>query len=323
MTLPLAPPVAYRDGYLFGRYRSPIVDPSFPFRLGDRWRLKEWTYLSVATDELFLAFGLVQLGYASNLFLYAVERSTGITHELEESLPAGAGLTMAPSSVLGTTEWRWRGQQVRVRYDHGWHVTLDVRFPKGPALAAGFHLESTEALALLHDLGGGRPAYTHKAAGLPAAGTAVLGGATFDLQGGLGALDWTRSRANRETVWKWASFASHQGGRALGLNLSAEVYEDSVGASPENAYWVDGEVHPLGAVRFELPPEGERTTHPWKLVGDEVDLVFEPLGARAQRLDLRLIQSTFVQPYGSFHGRIAEHAIDGAFGVVEDHQSLW
>jgi len=30
-----------------------------------------------------------------------------------------------------------------------------------------------------------------------------------------------------------------------------------------------------------------------------------------------------VQPYGTFHGRLADHVVDGAFGVVEDHESLW
>ncbi len=324
MTLPLAPPVAHRaEGFLFGRYRTPIANPLFPFRIGDRWRLKEWHYSSVATPELFLAFGLVQLGYASNLFLYAVDRTTGRALELEDTLPGGAGLALAPSSVRGTTEWRFNGQQIRIDYDRGWDITLAVRFRSGEKLAARFRLEPVDALALLHDLGGGRPAYTHKAAGMPASGTAVLGGRTFDLGGGLGVLDWTRSRAKRETIWKWASFASRQGEHDLGLNLSADVYEDARGVSQENAYWVDGAVHPLGHVDFELPPEGRHATHPWKLTGEGVDLVFEPAGARAQRLDLRLIRSTFVQPYGTFHGRLADHVVDGAFGVVEDHESLW
>ena len=323
MTLPLAPPVAHREEWLFGRYRSPIANPLFPPELRDRWRLKEWHYTSVATSELFLAFGVVQLGYASNLFLYAVDREAGRTYELEEALPAGLGLTMAPSSVRGTTTWRQSGRMVTATHRHGrWEITIDATFPDGPRLSAHFELASIEALALLHDLGGGRAAYTHKAAGLPVAGSAMLGGRTFDLHQGLGVLDWTRSRANRETTWKWASFAAREGSHVLGLNLSAEVYDRS-GVSQENAYWVDGVVHPLGHVRFDLPAEGARDRDRWRLVGDEVDLVFEPLGARAQRLDLRLVRSTFVQPYGVFHGRLADHTVDGAFGVVEDHQSVW
>lgn len=322
MTLPLAPPVAHRGGWLFGRYRSPIAHPAFPPKLSDRWRLKEWQYTSVATPELFLAFGLVQLGYASNLFLYVVDRVDQRVLELEETLPAGAGLTIAPSSVHGTTEWRGGGHHIRVTYRDGWEVLLDVRFPDGTPLAGQLHLSDIEALALLHDLGEGRAAYTHKAAGMPASGSLMLGDAHLDVHGGLGVLDWTRSRAKRETVWKWASFASRQGDRAIGLNLSAEVY-DRGGVSEENAYWVDGEVFPLGRVAFQVPPEGSRETDAWQLVGDRVDLTFRPLGARSQRLDLRVLRSVFVQPYGVFHGRLADHVIHDAFGVVEDHESLW
>lgn len=323
MKLPLAPPVAHRGGWLFGRYRSPIANPAFPHRLTDRWRLKEWQYVSVATPELFLAFGQVQLGYASNLFLYIVDSRNEQVFELEETLPAGLGLTMAPSSVRGLTEWRWGANHLRTRYDGtGWAIALDARLGDGTPLIGQLHLGDIEALALLHDLGEGRAAYIHKAAGLPATGSLLLGDRSFDLHGGLGVLDWTRSRAKRETVWKWASFASHQSGHAIGLNLSAEVY-DRKGVSEENACWIDGEVSPLGRVRFELPPAGALATEPWHLVGDRVDLTFHPLGARAQRLDLRVLQSIFVQPYGAFHGRLAGHAIRDAFGVVEDHRSLW
>jgi hypothetical protein len=56
-------------------------------------------------------------------------------------------------------------------------------------------------------------------------------------------MDWTRAYATRETIWKWASFAglaSPQGGAAapVGLNLSAEVYDDK-----ENAFWLHGKVY--------------------------------------------------------------------------------
>jgi len=322
VTLPLAPPVAHRGGWLFGRYRSPIAHPAFPRQLSDRWRLKEWQYISVVTPEVFLAFGMVQLGYASSLFLYVVDRVNQRVMEIEETLPAGAGLTVAPSSVRGATEWRWGPNHIRTTYRDGWQVLVDVRFGDGTPLTCQLHLADIEALALLHDLGEGRAAYTHKAAGMPTSGSAMLGERVFDLHGGLGVLDWTRSRAKRETVWKWASFASRQGPHALGLNLSAEVY-DRQGVSEENAYWVDGKVFPLGAVRFELPDEGARATEAWHLVGDRVDLTFRPLGARSQRLDLRVVRSIFVQPYGAFHGRLGDHVIRDAFGVVEDHQSLW
>ena len=115
-----------------------------------------------------------------------------------------------------------------------------------------------------------------------------------------------------------------EGGHSLGLNLSAEVYDDANGDSLENALWVDGRVQPLGGVEFDVPPiPGVEDWHIRSREGDEVDLVFRPLGARAQHLDMKVLQSDFVQPYGTFHGHVAGHRVDDLFGVVEDHLSVW
>jgi hypothetical protein len=142
---------------------------------------------------------------------------------------------------------------------------------------------------------------------------------------GFGVSDWTRSLADRETTWKWASLAGNDHeGRAIGLNLSAEVYDDLEGNSQENALFFGGETKTLTGVRFELPPDP--TTQAWgirSLRGQEVELRFVPLGVRQQNLQLGVIGTRFVQPYGTFHGRVLEHRIDGAFGVVEDHRSVW
>ena len=360
--LPTAPPVARRDDrWLFGRYRTAIAHPGFDGGWLWRLRLKQWHYSSVSTDELFFAFGVVHLGFAANLFAYVIEHESGRVWELEDSLPGTLGLRMAPSSVRGVTRWRWGAQRVVIeRHREGeagtWQVKLDLRFlrhggPRGmDGLASNdgvaervgksdrvtsapeplrfistLTLDDVDAMALLYDLGDGRAAYTHKAAGLPVRGTALLGSAVHDLHGGLATLDWTRSLANRETRWKWASFASHQGGRRIGLNLSAEVYDDAEGVSLENAYWIDGDVHPLGAVSFALPETDRRAVDPWVIrsADGRVDLTFSPLGARSQRVDLRVLRSAFVQPYGTFEGTLDGHRIDQAFGVVEDHQSVW
>ncbi|MBC7171011.1 MAG: DUF2804 family protein, partial [Polyangiaceae bacterium] len=87
---------------------------------------------------------------------------------------------------------------------------------------------------------------------------------------------------------------------------------------------VGNDTIPLSGVRFTLPDDPR--TQPWQIEsrsGDEVDLRFMPLGARAQDLHLGLLRTRFVQPYGTFHGRVRDHRVDGAFGVVEDHDSLW
>lgn len=314
------------DGWAYGRYRAPIPDPSLGVTGLRRWRQKEWHYSAFTTDRWFVGLGLVQLGYVANAFVYAVDRrkpEEPLEHEAMS--PLGSALRFAPSSVSGTTRWRRGADEALIQWDGAaWRVRLDVPLG-GTRLRGEARMGTGEAMALLHPLAPDRPAYTHKAAALPLEGHLTLGGTPVDLEGGLASIDWTRSLARRETRWKWASVSTRLAdGSTLGLNLSAEVYDDPGGHSCENAYWHDGRVTPLGGVAFHMPARpAHEAWHIRSLRGDEVDLTFQPLGAREQRLNLGLVRSDFVQPYGSFRGTVAGHRLDDAFGVVEDHLSVW
>jgi hypothetical protein len=331
--LPLPPANLREDGaWKFGRYRQAIPNPDVGASLLNKFRVKEWHYSSFATEDWFFAVGLVQLGYVANAFAYLVDRKrpTLPPREYEAISPLGTALDFAPSSVAGSTRWLRGDARIEMEWmEPEWRVKLDIPFPDAP-LKGELRLANTEALALLHPLTPERPAYTHKAAGMPATGVLDLGDQRLDFRQAYGTLDWTRSLANRETRWKWASFAGHdKGGALVGLNLSAEVYDDAAGNSRENGFWVDGVVQPLGGVRFEVPKDPG--VHDWRIVSrdanasgePEVDLSFEPYGSRRQNLDLRLIKSDFIQPFGVFRGQVRGHEIDGLFGVVEDHLAVW
>jgi hypothetical protein len=324
--LPEAPASFFvRDQWQIGVYRTPFQIADMSKSGWKRYRLKEWHYLSFTTNEWFVAVGLVQLGYVANLFAYAVERLQN-TSALEYGAlsPLGAALSFAPSSIRGRTSWNSRSASVSVEANEGWDVTLDI--PLGSERLRGrAHVDARDSLAMLHRLGPRRIAYTHKAAGWPVAGALELGGRTVCLDGGLAASDWTRAQASRITEWKWASLSSFlSDGTPIGLNLSAQVYEDERGHSVENAFWVDGKVRALSGVVFEVPPHPQ--TQRWQIRsidGDDVDLEFEPRGAREEHTNFGIVRTDFVQPYGSFTGQVCGHQIDGAFGVVETHISVW
>ncbi|MCA9531646.1 MAG: DUF2804 domain-containing protein [Myxococcales bacterium] len=334
--LPPPPPNPYSGGgFCFGRYRGPFDAPDLSRARAPRARLKHWHYLSVVNDAWFLGIGLVHLGFAGNAFAYLVDRRASADgerlREYEALSPLAAALAFAPSSVHGRTRWRSRGARVEIEASRGWRVSLDL--PLGGARLRGeLAIDPPDtSLGLLFPLGPDRPAYTHKAAGMAARGALRLSGAKgagetiVDLSRAHAVSDWTRSYALRETRWKWAAFATEGAdGSPLGLNLSAEVYDDANGDSQENALFVGGATLPLGGVHFALPsnPRAE----PWTIRskrGDEVALTFTPLGARAQALDLKLVKSDFIQPFGHFDGHVRGVPIAGAFGVVEDHLAVW
>ena len=323
-----SPPRALFEGGRLraGRYLSPIPDPRFPPRRGARFRLKEWHYLSVTTDRYFVALALVQLGYAANAFAYLVDRDDPSKFiEFESLSPLGLALDFGVGSSRGRSLWRQRRAHLEIlSAPSGWKIELDLPLG-GSRLRGTIEVDAGEALCLAAPLAHDRSVYTHKAAALKARGALELAGDAIDLEGGLAVVDWTRSEADHRTKWKWASFSHRDAaGRRLGLNLSDGVYVDAHGDSPENAWWMEGKVEALGGVHFELPPDPTRGE--WRVRsrrGDEVDLRFRPLGARELHLDLKLLKSDFVQPFGVFEGRVRGQPIEGAFGVVEDHLSVW
>lgn len=336
MTDPLAAPPthAFLDGnYQYGRYHRPIADPNViaPGIMG-RFRLKEWHYSSFVTPDWFFAFAAVNLGYAAKVFAYVVDRQNPADRqEYTKLAPLAKGLRFAPSSISGTTEWKSGRSLLKATYHDGWNVQVDLPMRSG-RIAGELKLKDGAALALLFPLPNGGPAYTHKAAGLPVQGKLTFGSRILDFSNSTGTLDWTRSVAMRETRWKWCSLAGvTRSGERIGLNLSAQVYDNPAGNSLENGLWINGQMYPLGGVHFEIPADPRRQT--WIIrsqTDDSVELKFTPLGTREEQLNLGVIRSDFIQPYGQFNGSVCAPGngnrpvdVTGLFGVVEKHLSVW
>lgn len=325
---PLNPPpprIQTAGNIAWGRYDAPIADPNISAPL---WRLKEWQYHSVATEEVFFALGIVQLGYVANAFAYAVDLANPESFwEFEALLPLGIGVEFSQSSTAGETTLASGRQQISALCtEKGWLIHCEL-FSQNQNIQVDLAIEmgKDQSLALVHPVGNAQPTYTHKMAGLQSTGSLIWQDKRFSLQG-LATVDWTRSHAARLTKWKWASLVAHlPQGHRLGLNLSADVYDNSSAESQENALWLDGRIQSLGKISFILPEQ--RHKQDWHLSGPDIDLIFTPLGARRSDVDFGLIKSQFIQPFGKFNGLVhfggKPIALQNAIGVVEDHLALW
>lgn len=304
--------------FVTGCSRHALEDPDFlaaPSRLPRalrRMRLKEWHFVGVSSPTHYLAVAVVHVGYLGTVFCYVVDRATGRVREYGRRTPFGWGVRMARSSVRGETRFRWGRERISMAsHPDRWTVELDLpRFP----LRGRFEVLRDEPLALVYPLGETRAAYTHKEAGNRVRG--AVNDMVFDPETSFAVTDWTRSFADRRTVWNWLSLGGRSvDGRRIGLNLSARVYRDC-----ENAVWVDGRWQPLGEVAFEMPPDGLGV---WRVRGEDVDLRVEARGARRERMNLGILAAGLTQAFGPVSGRVRDLEIDGAFGVVEDHLALW
>lgn len=327
------------DSYHYGRFEQAIAFPNIgDTGFGAAFRLKEWHYIAVCAPNHFFACAIVRLGYATKFFAYLVDL-TGPPKTVDLSVlrPLSWGVSFAKSSVEGQTRWKGRKGSLCLTYVKtpvpGWEVDVDLVL-EAVKLQGKFHIADATALALLFQLPTGKPAYTHKAAGLEVSGKLTANGKPIDLSQAVASMDWTRSVAQRRTEWRWSSVQglTPQGVR-LGLNLSALIYDDEAGNSQENALWLNGEILPLGGVEFILPDEPRK--EPWLIQSrspgfPEIHLEFLPIGWREELLNLGFIRSEFIQPYGFYSGRlhVCEDKsyyvpIDGMFGVAEIQNSLW
>src|SRR6478735_8729809 len=126
------PFIVDRDGRSqFGRFQQPFTsaniadgyvdDYSKWLRTPTRWnawaralRLKEWHFLSLNHEDVFVAFAVAQLGYVSNLFIYCFDKRTQSMREWGERFLLGRNLSFGESSIAGDTMWQSRSNLVRI-----------------------------------------------------------------------------------------------------------------------------------------------------------------------------------------------------------------
>jgi hypothetical protein len=328
--LPPSPLSAVLDGSpLSGRYigRMGLVDWDC---LGGEharpwwWRMlhhKRWQYVGIGSEEVFVGVAIVDLGWCCTAFAYVFDRVRGevVANWRQDGLPGLQG-GVSNELIVGANAW-FRGARARLSLQHGDGdvLTLSVRTP-AVKVQAELSLAAAPLLLALGRVDGGVAHATQKSSALPVCGWLNVRGRRFDLDQSLASVDCSNGLLARDTDWRWAS--AH--GPGLGFNLQQGYF-----GSNENALWLDGQVIPLGAARFDF--DARQPMVPWKISTDDglLDLVFTPEGARQEDRNLLIAASHYVQPVGTFSGtvRASQDApvrqVSRLLGVTEDHRSRW
>jgi hypothetical protein len=332
MPLPQAPAsVLEGDRPRFGAYEgtipsidlAPLVPGALRGRLARLTRLKRWQYAMITTDEVLIAVAIADLGYASNAFAFAVDRSGVLVDRTFLGLPRlSAHINTHPGQGARA---RFSAPGVRIAFhDDGDHGGLALH-TAGFELVARFGAPSAPPLTLVAPVDHGIVNVTRKAALLPAEGSLTVGSRRFDLAGGHVGLDWTHGILARETAWRWAFLA---GKDAAGVPIAANFCAGfTAGPAREDVAWGPGRLEALPAVAFAFDPADTRA--PWRLHSDDgaVDLAFTAIGEHREHRDLVVASSRFVQVAGRFSGRLtiggAVRELDGVPGVTEDQRVRW
>lgn len=330
----------------FGVFREPLrridLDRALLRRAGlplpraaVRFRLKEWQHFCLDLGDIFATIALVDSKFLRVSWCHVVDRRSGVSFEHARQSPT-LGMHLGEALYHDRCHVHARGYSIEIdnALDHGEHrIRIHIAAAGDrPAVDAELRclhdLETIQPLVVVLPVGVNRGMYSHKVP-LPLEGTLRVGDEEFfaDPARHQTILDIHKALYPRHTWWNWATCAGRDAdGRLIGLNLTRNVNRDDERYN-ENGVWVDGRLVHLGPAQFDKDPND--LLAPWQLSTTDgaVELTFTPEGERADSIRLGLVRSVFRQPYGKFTGRVAlpdgELAIDGLYGVCEDHDALW
>lgn len=330
----------------FGTFQGCLSDASLDrlqgsFQLSAARRLlkeKRWQYQLVVTPELVAAFAVVDLGYAANAFVTAVDlrdRAVVVDKSFIGIPGPLAHVNDLPGEGLRAHLVSPAGAQFQVSRPAGhekYRLSVDVVDLPLPRMAAHWRGEilaagGPPALTVIAPVGeDGVLNVTQKWAGLLAFGKLSAGGRRYLLDGGVAGLDYTHGYLARHTAWRWAlALGRLADGTPLGINLVEGFNEDNKEAN-ENGLWVGRRLIPLDRARFEFNRQDLLDGWRVRTVDGAVDLRFRPLHVHREERDLKLVKSRFAQPLGQFTGKVR---IDGVevdvqlAGVTEDQDMIW
>lgn len=296
---------------------APLKPPFAPSFLERRLIEKKWQYALVTTPELMLAIAIVDTGYLASGICGVFDRGSRrlLANENPVLPPLSARVAEAPGDarlvgpgLRATVEKA--GTQLFIRANWA-HTDVDLALDLAGA--------ATPMTAIAPVGPPGRFDFTQKTVLVPVQGEVRAGNIGFEVRGQFAGLDYTHGYLARETAWRWAFASGRAGGRPVAFNFSDGFLQ----GEGENVAWIDGEPQRAGPVSFTF--DGNAPLSQWRLRSEDgrTDLVFQPEGYRSQTIDLKLILSSYLQPFGTYAGTIHGVKIDAIAGVAEDHTARW
>lgn len=321
--VPLSPlPAGLVDGagkLVRGLYAGTVTTD--PVALGPRrGRVRRWRYVAAGDADTLVGAAVVDLGYVGVAFAFAA--CAGRVAMAEVKRPGGLAVRVGTTPAGGAV-CRTRRTVLDVAGDGSFH--LDVPTPAGQLRAEVAVADPVIDATLVTGTAEGGWNATVKAAGSPARGSVRIGdGPEVALGADAGAWsDWTAGRQDRSTAWRWGAGAGiASDGRRVGVNVSTGMNGRGAG---EDVVWWDG--IPYRVVLGELAPVGDDPERGWQLATTGTRLELDPVAARRAHEQLPLVTSSYVQPFGTWTGRLP--APDGRAtpvrlaGVAEDHLAVW
>lgn len=302
-------------------------------RAFQKFRVKRWDYYALFTPHRFYSATVADLGYAANVFVYALDFATNELHEEGKIVSSGAvSLTRGPEA--GLTHYHSKDLNIEFRTDAATRRLLVdwPAFNKGRGIRFDVYLHTPpggESMNIVIPIKSNRFYYNRKVNCLPAEGLVHYGEIRDELfpSQSFGSLDWGRGVWEYRSYWNWASASGClPDGRTVGLNLGCGFGDTS--KASENALILDHRIHKLDGVLFSYDKHDYEK--PWRFRDDggRLDLTFTPFKHRIARSNLLVITSEVHQMFGRYSGTVEADdgeviKIENLVGFAEEHHAKW
>ena len=328
-------PLLADDGTLVepGWARRPLRDANLERAapgLLRRLRIKRWDYYGVWTPQWFASATLSHVGYLGLAFVYVVDLRDGRIVGDTRMRPFGRGMDLPRNSDSGNIAYD--DGRVHLAFDltpDARHVyAADAAFDGGRGLTIDVRLAtppSHDSIVMCTPMGGDCFFYNRKLNGLRASGTVTWAGQSASAL--FGQLDWGRGVWPYRSHWLWASANGRAAdGRIIGLNLGAGFGDLHRGT--ENALFIDGRLHKLGAVTFDC--DSRDYTRPWRLRDDagRLDVTLTVSAERVDGSNVGVLRSEVHQCFGRYAGHVVSDTGERLLltdlpGFAEEHHARW
>ncbi|MCL9775867.1 DUF2804 domain-containing protein [Vibrio methylphosphonaticus] len=292
-------------------------------RLAKYFHYKQFQFVSICTPDYIIGVAMADIRYLGNSFYYVYDIATNELVEAKTIQLLGYQYQMSPSPWQSASYFK--ALDTRFEIEEGlWHVRvtselLDMDITLSPPS------NGTGPLMLCTPTGYSGWTYTQKHNALDVTGRIVVKGNALDVSTCLAGYDFSAGYMRQETSWRWASINAWVNGRRIGVNVAAGVNE--TGAT-ENTVWIDGQRYLLNGVHFDF--DRLDSNKPWRIYGDDggIDLTFQPLQSRSEKLNVGVLKSNFRQYVGYFSGVLTDleghrYPLDRVIGLTEDHYAKW
>jgi hypothetical protein len=292
--------------------------------LSKHFNFKQFQFISVITPHYIVGLAIADIRYVGNGFCYLYDIKANKLTQTQWLRPFSMGCQFSLSPKQGRASIGHKQKGVVIDIEDGqWSVDINIADIQATLRIAPAPLSLPMSLCTPTGYNGWT--YTQKHNGLAVTGQLTIHHESQPLQYALAGYDFSAGFMRRETSWRWASINAQTSQGIIGLNLAAGVNETGY---TENVMWINGERHFLGSAQFNFDRHSNEDL--WHITTNDgqVDLTFNALNHRSEKLNLGLLKNNFRQYIGYFNGHVGDnngnkYHLDNQLGLTEDHFAKW